>query len=195
MTLQDCMAALQSANKIAVCSVTDAGPLSQVSTIASIVASAAIIATAIFAWRQLFYLHQQIVDTKTAVKNQILANSQNERLSSTLQLLMQMQTNDHWRENRLKFVNLRDHKDGLKRHSLENSDDALCIRSVLNQYELIALGIHSEILDNDMFRKYYRGTVLRDWTACLEFITAERSENQRYWSELEALAKQFHPST
>jgi hypothetical protein len=193
MTLEECVSALQSA-KVGVCSVTDTTWLSEISTIASIIASLAVIATAIFAWRQLHYLHDQIIETRTAVKDQIQASAKTNTLSSTLQMLMQMQINDHWRENRLKFVTLRDHPDGLKKHSLKSTDENLCVKSVLNQYELIAIGIHSEILDSKMFENYYRGTVLKDWLACAEFVAEERKVNNRFWVELQTLTKTFEDS-
>lgn len=87
------------------------------------------------------------------------------RLRATLDLLVQIQTNAHWRENRLKFVQLRDAKEGLKKHANEESEDAMCIRFQLNQYEIIAAGIDVGILDEDLYRRYYQGTYLRDFNA------------------------------
>jgi hypothetical protein len=194
MTLEECVTALQTANKIGVCSIADASPLSEIATVASIVASFAVIAAAIFAWRQLQYLHQQIVETRNAVNDQITATRSTNTLSSTLQLLMQMQTNDHWRGNRLKFNTLRDEPDGLKKHSCKNTDENLIVKSVLNQHELVAIGIHAGILDGTMYDNYYRGTVLRDWLACQEFVNEERRTNRRLWVELQKLAGVFENS-
>jgi len=86
---------------------------------------------------------------------------------------------------------LRDNTVGLKQHALKNDADALVVRAVLNQYELIAIGIRHEILDESMFRLFYRGTVLRDWNALADFIQMERHDNALYWIELEHLADRF----
>lgn len=109
-------------------------------------------------------------------------------------MLVNQQTNSHWVENRKKFIELRNSKDGLKKFALEGSSEGLTIRAALNQYELIAVGIHAGILDEEMYRSFYRGTVLKDWRASSEFIHEERKENPKYWVELERLVKRFEQS-
>jgi Domain of unknown function (DUF4760) len=191
VTLQECIEALGGSAKGGVCAVSDSGWLNSTSAIASIFASIAIVATALFAWRQLSYLHTQITDARTSVEAQILANAKVNKLNETLQLIMQMQINEHWRGNRIQFIELRESKDGLKKHAHEKTEDATCIRNVLNQYELIAIGIHSNIIDEEMFRRYYRTTVINDWTACWEFIELERRGNLPFWVELETMVNSF----
>lgn len=65
---------------------------------------------------------------------------------------------------------------------------------MLNTYELIAIGIRAGILDARMYEAFYRGTLVRDWSAAREFIAEEREKppaNNRYWIEMEWLAKEF----
>ena len=191
MSLDECVAAAQAAKAVTVCAVQQNHALEVISSLAGIFASLAVIATAVFAFIQIRYLKKQMSDARDAASAQVTVAKDDARLTSTLNILVQLQTNSHWRENRLKFLELRDNKDGLKKFAQETTDDALCIRSQLNQYEMIALGIEAKILDESMYRKYYRGTVMRDWAACLPFIEAERADNAAYWIRLESLVARF----
>jgi|ERR1019366_154727 hypothetical protein len=175
MTLEECIRAVQTQHLNAVCIGADESlfPLKTIECISSIVASIALIATAIFAWRQ------------------IRAFRETERLRETLEILNHRQTNPHWIESRKVFIELRDSKDGLKKHALEKTNEALIIRSTLNQYEVIAIGIKSGIIDEAMYRSYYRGTLLRDWAEAVQFVDEERKENSQYWIELQQLAERF----
>lgn len=116
-------------------------------------------------------------------------------------MLTHIQTNTHWRENRLKFVKLRGSKDGFKKYANEETENTMCIRQQLNQYELISCGIDCGVLDEGLYKKYFRGTFLRDLKASKEFIDLERAgskdpmaENKNYWIECEKLGEKFKSS-
>lgn len=202
MTFDECVAALQSTGVAGSCVVTESTLLDDFHSLFGIAASIAVIAAAAFAWQQVRHLKLQIVTgrdgaiqqinaTRDTAFEQIKVTRESGMLVSTLNLLIQIQTNEHWRDTRQRFIEMRDSKDGLRKHANEDTPEAMIIRHQLNQYELIALGIKAGILDEVMYRKYYRGTVLRDWTDCLPFISEERKENNRYWIELEDLVERF----
>jgi ribosomal protein S9 len=157
----------------------------------AIASSIALIVAALAAWGQLQSLKIQIREARDGVLGQIDANKTTQRLAATLTLLMHTQTNPHWIENRQRFVTLRDSKDGLKKYAQGHSEEAFSIRAMLNQYEMIAIGIGQGILDEQMYRTYYRGTALKDWTASIEFVTQERQENSNYWIAFQHLAERF----
>ncbi len=75
-----------------------------------------------------------------------------------------------------------------------NTYDAQAIRAMLNQYELIAIGIAGGILDEEMYRRYHRGTFVKDWLAAISFVNDERQENARYWIDMQQLAEKFQAS-
>jgi hypothetical protein len=151
----------------------------------------ALVIAAVVGWRQLKLINVQIKEARDNASNQLASSKDLGRLTATLNLLIDIQTNPRWVENRQAFIVLRDSSDGLKKYAQETSQQALAIRAMLNQYELIATGIHAGILDEEMYRTYYRGTVLKDWRAAHEFIHKERAENPNYWIELESLVKRF----
>jgi hypothetical protein len=97
----------------------------------------------------------------------------------------------HWVENRRKLIELRNAEDGLKKYALKGNEESLAIRATLNQYELIAVGINAGILDEEMYRLFYRGTLIKDWRASSEFVHEERKENSQYWVQLEDLVKRY----
>ena len=111
-------------------------------------------------------------------------------LSATLSLLAQVQTNPQWYSNRKRFIEIRNSKE-IRKHACEDTEEAVCVRQQLNQYELFALGIFYEIIDQQMYRHYYRGTVVADWLECMPFIVEERKENSQAWVQLERLVKEF----
>jgi hypothetical protein len=172
MGLDECIKASKAADAMIVCN-TDGGALSTLASLASIAASLAIIATAVFAYRQV---------------NAIMESN---RLSKTLDLLVGIQTNTHWREDRKKFIDLRDSQSGLKPYAKQASEDCLAIKGILNRYELIAIGIQHGILDENMYKKYQKGTLIKDYRQSAAFIEEERIENPKYWVEMQRLAEKF----
>jgi hypothetical protein len=215
MTLAECIHTVHTLGLDAVCYGDESSALSTIQAIFIILSSIAIIVTAVFAWMQLGSLKRQITDARDGftqqietarsgvqqqietardgVHKQIDSNREIQRITATLQLLIELQTNEHWVDNRKTFIELREAKDGLKKHAGGTTKETLAIRKILNQYELIALGIESGILDKQMYRNYYRTTILKDWMACAEFIAHERDEasSPTYWIYLERLANEF----
>jgi len=107
---------------------------------------------------------------------------------------MHSQSNKEWVENRLKFIELRNHQDGLEKYANSNGIEALTIRRQLNIYELIAIGIKNDILDEEMYKHYYKSTVVRDFKGSRNFVDRERKGvdgTQTFWVEFEEMAKRF----
>ena len=155
-----------------VCVALSQSNLTSIVGIFSVLSSIAIILTAVFAWWQI----------RSARKGA--------RLTATINLLTQIQTNPTWSENRLKFIKIRE-SNKIREHAHQQTEEAQCVRLQLNQYELIALGVSLGIVDKETYRRYFRTTIIRDWTECHPFIVAERRENLPYWTELERLIADF----
>ncbi|WP_158498447.1 DUF4760 domain-containing protein [Methylobacterium oryzae] len=73
---------------------------------------------------------------------------------------------------------------------LKHQEAVITLRTILNDYENIALGIKLGILDEDYAYRYYRGTVLRDWEAMSPLVFTYRGKrgNNRLFIEFEGLA-------
>lgn len=103
--------------------------------------------------------------------------------------------NDHdFIKARTKFISIAKSENGLLPFAEEDCDDTeseAAIDLVLNNYELIAIGIQRGILDYVIMRRYVRAIVLRHWDVSAAYITQLRivSGNAGYYSEFETLKK------
>jgi hypothetical protein len=67
------------------------------------------------------------------------------------------------------------------------------IRLVLNDFELMSVGIQMGIIDYEFYRRYSRGTVIKYWYAAAPFIYSIRNQlgNKAIYHEFEELARSF----
>jgi len=65
------------------------------------------------------------------------------------------------------------------------------IRAILNDYELMALGIRRGIIDEGIYHAFYKGPLIRDWNRSKLFIEKIRQQEKthRILLEFESLAK------
>lgn len=104
----------------------------------------------------------------------------------------------NWDEDYIKirraFVRLREDTDALLDAAKEDNqsrEDASAIRSILNDYEITALGIKCGILDEKIFRLWFETSFLNDYEKLRPFIVTIRLQNSRYFVEMEQLAKKW----
>lgn len=72
-------------------------------------------------------------------------------------------------------------------------DDLAIIRAVLNDYELVAIGVRVGILDEEMCLRYMRGLTLKDWHSASQIIKSLRRKynNTALLAEFDALAQRW----
>lgn len=75
----------------------------------------------------------------------------------------------------------------------EDSKTEVAIRTVLNHFELISLGIQCGTIDYEVFKRWNRSTVLTVWSAASPFISETRKlhNTPMLWHEFEELARDF----
>jgi hypothetical protein len=68
--------------------------------------------------------------------------------------------------------------------------EALPLVSVLNRYETVAIGVAEGIIDKNIYRRYWRSGLIRDWTRCKRGVLMQRANfnNPKLFIEFEALA-------
>lgn len=94
------------------------------------------------------------------------------------------------------FNKLRDAESGLAvwaKPEHKDSPQLTNIRNTLNDYELIAVGIQEGILDEALYRRWFRQSLLKDWEAAQPFIRAiqRREGSARIFCEFEWLAARW----
>ncbi len=114
---------------------------------------------------------------------------------ATLDTILRQQSDAVLLEQGKIFTALRS-SDNIAQYALpENasSPSALSIMAALNLSEFIAIGISEKIIDERIYKRYYRTEYVDDWIGCKPFVEELRrqSGNPTYYCEIEALAKKW----
>jgi len=75
----------------------------------------------------------------------------------------------------------------------QSSELASAVRTILSDYELVAIGIKKKILDEDFLKVYYKTTLVRDCIAMMPYIKERRRvrDNQAFYIEFQKLARKW----
>jgi hypothetical protein len=148
---------------------TSAAPLI-VQTVAIVLSAIGVIAS--ITW-------SRIVSRRRATIDMILAEQTNKEL-----LQIRSEYLDALRENRL-----------LQYANLETwfTPQAFPLVSILNRYEITAIGIAEGIIDEKIYRRYWRTSLVRDWLGCQPVVVHQREVfgNPKLFCDFEALAKRW----
>lgn len=117
------------------------------------------------------------------------------RQRATVEMLSRGLGDTHESVKRAKFIKLRDEDVSLKDHASGDTVKADLIRECFNRHELMALGIRENILDEDLYHRWFRSTVIKDWKAAtdqeyIEWAKAETNTDKVY-CELQWLADKW----
>lgn len=115
------------------------------------------------------------------------------RRRATLDLIMSEQSTELLLTIRQRYLGLRavGHMVNWADPDQAASDEASVLRSILNRYELVAIGINEKTLNARVYREYARTTVVKDWIACKPFVIQRRQSTSTptLYCEFEKLAK------
>lgn len=114
------------------------------------------------------------------------------RRRATLDLIVKIESDSDLIAARKKFIELAKAPGGLgvwAELEKEQSEEVQSIRLVLNEFELISIGIQRGILDYDFFKLWNRSTTIRFWHSAAPFVTTLRSRtaNQALYHEFQEL--------
>lgn len=114
------------------------------------------------------------------------------RRSNTMQHIADCEADRDVLMARDKFIELSTQAGGLAVWAAadkESSKETAAIRLILNDFELVAVGIQHGIIDFEFYRRYCHGTIIRYWQKSAPFIHAlrERVGSQTIYSEFEQL--------
>src|SRR5690606_24978593 len=73
----------------------------------------------------------------------------------------------------------------------EKNEDTQRIKTVLNEFELVAIGIQRGVIDYELYRRWYRSGVTKYWMFSKPFVERlrERTANKALYHEFEELAR------
>jgi Domain of unknown function (DUF4760) len=142
-----------------------------------------------------------IVVSAIGVTGTIFWNMRIARRRATLDLLVNEQTHETTIKERTAFEAIVEGGDLLQwiAPASIKSDPAKLqtIRSSLNRYELIAIGIKGRALDGKLYKQWFRAGFVGDWIAFKALIVHVREDvgNPRLYCEFEWLAKKWADKT
>jgi hypothetical protein len=119
------------------------------------------------------------------------------RQRETFEAISARQWDGDYLAKRQKFIELRDKPSeelaGWAAPNKQATEEATAIRSILNDYELIAIGIRHGILDEIFYRRWFRSAFISDFQKIEPYIKAVRrnSGNPRVLQEYEDLARRW----
>jgi hypothetical protein len=118
------------------------------------------------------------------------------RQRATLDFIEKVESTPHYRAINTIFSRYRVNNGFGRLHSPAEEDaaDRAAIFDYLNHYEMVAIGIKSNILDDKIYRDWMLGPIIRDWNAVSEFVQRERwkwDSEKSTWSYREKLFENF----
>ncbi len=99
------------------------------------------------------------------------------RQKATIDLIEKAESTQHYRDQAAAFIKARDSGKLGRLGDPKIDEDRLLRRQVLgylNHYELIAIGIEDNILDEAIYRKWMQSAAVADWNDAVPFIQDER---------------------
>jgi hypothetical protein len=116
------------------------------------------------------------------------------RRRNTFEHIVRMEADQAFIDARRKFIELSKTATGLviwATEEKESSYEAQSIRLVLNQFEIVSIGIELGILDFETFKRWFHSTVIRFWAHAESYIKSlrARTNNPALFHEFESLAQ------
>ena len=120
------------------------------------------------------------------------------RRRTTMDLIFGILNDHDYIKARTRFITISKQPNGLLPYAQKTLPDVdgapdeegnSCISLVLNNYELLAIGVQRGILDYKILERYMQAIVLGHWKLAASYITELREvyDNQEYYQELETL--------
>lgn len=124
------------------------------------------------------------------------------RRNGTIEFIIRQESDSDIMDARRRFLQLAESDGGLAQytspqHIKSPSDELNAIRTVLNQYELLSIGIQRGVIDFETYCRWNRGGTIREWDRAAPFIFALRSKtgNDALFHEFEEMVSWMKKKT
>lgn len=117
------------------------------------------------------------------------------RRAATMEHIRRVASDRDMIDARTKFIELTEEDGGLAVYGsikkLEHAEQLKAIRTVLNDYEQLAIGIQFGIYDLEILKRYSKSAIIRDWSHAAPFVYKIRGELNAHalYHEFEELAR------
>lgn len=79
----------------------------------------------------------------------------------------------------------------LSKQASVTNENAAAVRAILNNYEVMSLGMLTGVLDEKLYKKYFRGTFLADYEGAKFFIQGVQAKNPKAYKEYGTLYERW----
>ena len=115
---------------------------------------------------------------------------------ATVEYIRETERDARFLDSQRLFRNLTNDSAGLAPWALVDkaqTPEALAIKTVLNDYEMVAIGIERGTLDDTTYRRWMRSTVVHDWRQASPYVMAVRNRlsNDALYHEFEEMARRY----
>lgn len=117
------------------------------------------------------------------------------RRAATMDHIRRVASDHDLIQARQKFIELTEEEGGLAKYAgakpMDKTEELKAIRTTLNDYEQMAIGIQFGVLDLDIIKRYMKSGIIRDWAHAAPFIYKVRQEIDRpaLYHEFEELSR------
>lgn len=117
------------------------------------------------------------------------------RRAATMDHIRRVASDHDLIQAREKFIELTEEEGGLAKYAtkkpMEATEELKAIRTTLNDYEQMAIGIQFGVLDLEIIKRYMKSGIIRDWSHAAPFIYKVRQEigSPVLYHEFEELAR------
>jgi hypothetical protein len=120
-----------------------------------------------------------------------------QRLVLTFQNQSSLLWDEDYQKYRKTFIEIRDGEQAkitaIAQKAAQATDDASAVRTIMNDYELVAIGIRLKILDENFLHSFSRKTTLLDFDKMKPYIDETRriNDNDAIYAEFEKLVTRW----
>lgn len=82
-----------------------------------------------------------------------------------------------------------------KHHKEKWAERRTAVSAVLNRYEAFAIGVEARAVDEDMYKKWWKTTLVEDWYVFRPLILKLQERNPRAYIEFQTLAERWQKET
>jgi len=125
----------------------------------------------------------------------VKTNREMARKRATLDVILKSESDEYFERIYAVFLSEKKRSSGLEAllHSESDSERKakMEVDNLLNHYELIAISIHQNILDEDFYKEWMRSTYVRHYKESRAYINGTRKEHPKVYICFQALAEKW----
>lgn len=121
----------------------------------------------------------------------VRTNRSNTQKRETISLIMQFHWDKDYIDARKTFIECREN--GGVVTCVTDEEKRVAVNKVLNHYEIMSIGVNSEILSEEIYKLYFRSRLVEDFKKSKGYIehVRDQTNNEKIFEQYERLARRW----